>query len=260
MSASIIYPKKNAAAVSQSDLLDLIYPVGSIYMSANAVSPESFLGGTWTQLKDRFLLAAGDSYAAGKTGGAATHAHTTGAHTLTADEMPAHTHSGTTAGGGAHNHTATTSSAGGHNHDLSNHTHSGTTSWNGNHAHSVNALNANVRIDNNYLGWESQSKSGGGSDGTNAYNRRRIWAEVPAHNTNSAGGHNHTMTTGGPSNNYTSRNGDHTHSLTTSRNGDHTHTFGTSSTGGGKAHSHGDTGVASSMPPYLTVYCWQRTA
>lgn len=62
-----------------------IYPVGSIYMSVNATSPASLFGGTWEQLKDRFLLAAGDTYAAGSTGGEAT-------HTLTVDEMPQHGH------------------------------------------------------------------------------------------------------------------------------------------------------------------------
>lgn len=29
-------------------------------------------------------------------------------------------------------------------------------------------------------------------------------------------------------------------------------------TGGGGSHSHGDTGSASSMPPYLVVYMWKR--
>lgn len=49
-----------------------IYPVGSIYMSVNSTSPASLFGGTWEQLKDRFLLGAGDSYAIGSTGGEAT--------------------------------------------------------------------------------------------------------------------------------------------------------------------------------------------
>ena len=53
------------------------YPVGSIYMSVNSTSPASLFGGTWEQLKDRFLLGAGDSYAAGGTGGEATVALTT---------------------------------------------------------------------------------------------------------------------------------------------------------------------------------------
>lgn len=54
-------------------------------MSVNATNPAELFGGTWERLKDRFLLAAGDSYAAGSTGGEAT-------HTLPAAEMPSHTH------------------------------------------------------------------------------------------------------------------------------------------------------------------------
>ena len=48
------------------------YPVGSIYVSATPTSPASLFGGTWEQLKDRFLLGAGGGYAAGGTGGAET--------------------------------------------------------------------------------------------------------------------------------------------------------------------------------------------
>lgn len=48
------------------------YPVGSIYMSVNSTSPAQLFGGTWTQLKDRFLLGAGDSYSNGATGGQST--------------------------------------------------------------------------------------------------------------------------------------------------------------------------------------------
>lgn len=67
------------------NIIDLIYPVGSIYMSVNATSPQTLFGGSWTQLKDRFLLGAGTTYTAGATGGAAT-------HTLTVNEIPAHSH------------------------------------------------------------------------------------------------------------------------------------------------------------------------
>ena len=65
--------------------LDQVYPVGSIYLSTNNVSPASLFGGTWIQIQDRFLLAAGTSYTAGNTGGEAT-------HTLTESEVPSHTH------------------------------------------------------------------------------------------------------------------------------------------------------------------------
>lgn len=62
-----------------------IYPVGAIYMSVNSTSPASLFGGTWTQLKDRFLLGAGSTYSNGATGGAA-------AVTLTLSQIPSHTH------------------------------------------------------------------------------------------------------------------------------------------------------------------------
>lgn len=53
--------------------LQQCYPVGSIYISTVSTNPNTLFGfGTWTQIKDRFLLAAGSSYSAGSTGGAAT--------------------------------------------------------------------------------------------------------------------------------------------------------------------------------------------
>ena len=63
-----------------------LYPVGSLFLSTSPTSPASIFGGTWEQIKDRFLLAAGSTYSAGSTGGSAT-------HKLTVDEMPSHTHS-----------------------------------------------------------------------------------------------------------------------------------------------------------------------
>ena len=75
------------------NLMDIVYPVGSIYQSMNAISPASTVGGTWTQLKT-FLYGA---TASKQTGGEAT-------HTLTVNEMPSHNHSGSTGGAGGHNH------------------------------------------------------------------------------------------------------------------------------------------------------------
>lgn len=62
-------------ASEKAQLLLSVYPVGSIYMSVNAVSPAVLFGGTWEQLKDRFLLGAGGSYSAGAAGGSASHQH-----------------------------------------------------------------------------------------------------------------------------------------------------------------------------------------
>lgn len=127
-----------------SDLLSKIYPVGSIYMSMSATNPHDLFGvGTWARISQgRMLLGADDStYKAGATGGEAT-------HTLTAAEMPAHSHGISTSGDHSHyfygsdndngqftegdgldteanlhytkNECFTTSSAGAHTHTISN--------------------------------------------------------------------------------------------------------------------------------------------
>lgn len=57
------------------NLFDLIYPIGSIYMSINDTDPSILFGGTWKQIQDRFLLSAGNTYTAGSTGGKAEHKH-----------------------------------------------------------------------------------------------------------------------------------------------------------------------------------------
>lgn len=68
-------------------ILEAVYPVGSIYMSVNNVSPATLFGGTWEAIQGKFLLGANSStYKAGSTGGEA-------AHTLTESEMPNHKHS-----------------------------------------------------------------------------------------------------------------------------------------------------------------------
>ena len=36
--------------IGASDLLDLVYPVGSIYLSVNSTSPSTLFGGTWEQI------------------------------------------------------------------------------------------------------------------------------------------------------------------------------------------------------------------
>ena len=62
-----------------------VYPVGAFYFSASSDNPATLFGGTWAQIKDTFILAAGTKYKAGTTGGEAT-------HLLTAQEMPNHYH------------------------------------------------------------------------------------------------------------------------------------------------------------------------
>lgn len=74
-------------AVVNLEIVNFIYPVGSIYMSVNNINPATLFGGNWEQIQDTFLLAAGQNYIGGSTGGEAT-------HTLTVNEMPSHGHDG----------------------------------------------------------------------------------------------------------------------------------------------------------------------
>jgi len=64
------------------NLLDIIYPVGSIYISMSSASPTDVIGGTWSRIKDKFLYGTDNT----STGGENTHA-------LTVSEMPSHSHS-----------------------------------------------------------------------------------------------------------------------------------------------------------------------
>lgn len=77
-------------------LISAVYPVGAYYLSGSPTEPGSIIGGTWEQIKGKFLFASDDvltngvittagTYHAGLTGGEAT-------HTLTTEEMPAHAH------------------------------------------------------------------------------------------------------------------------------------------------------------------------
>ena len=160
--------QENALTLSQQQL-NLIYPIGSIYMNVNSTNPGTLFGGTWQRIQDRFLLASGSTYANGTTGGNATHIHTnpntgaysgntgnysgtsgtwsgnTGSTTLTANQIPSHTHSYTKAdfnaqgrgwklgdGGTVQVYTtgvgaSTTGATGGgqgHTHSIPSHTHS----------------------------------------------------------------------------------------------------------------------------------------
>lgn len=62
-------------------VLNIVYPVGSVYLSYENASPASFLGGTWEQITGYFLRAANDI----NTGGNDEIA-------LTIAQMPSHSH------------------------------------------------------------------------------------------------------------------------------------------------------------------------
>ena len=169
----------------QSIILNTVYPVGSLYTSFNSTNPANIIGGTWIQIQDCFLMAAGSSYTIGTSGGSATHTHTSAAHTHT------------TAG-----HTLT---------------------------------EAELPYIDGSMTWHGQEH------GTHVYN-------ISGHMTGSkiSGMYQTTgQTSGAYSYGYTGF-----------------------AFGGNQSHSHGNTGsttpgatgASSSLPPYKTIYMWQRTA
>ncbi|EAX83504.1 hypothetical protein TVAG_138770 [Trichomonas vaginalis G3] len=65
----------------KTEILQTVYPIGSIYTSMNSTKPEVVLGfGTWTQIVDRFLYCANSSKETG------------GSKTISGANLPAHSH------------------------------------------------------------------------------------------------------------------------------------------------------------------------
>lgn len=246
--------------VERSGLLDMVYPVGSIYLTMDRMNPGVLLGGTWTQILDRFLLASGyQNQDEGITGGSFS-------KTITAANLPSHSHtinhthdssftgttnidhthsvSGTTGSGGkAHTHSVsgtTGNNSVGHTHSVSGttgsggraHTHSipslsGTAASAGGHDHSVRYKGFALTATSS--GWFvlRRNQSGDSYDGTDSNAAMYDGAHTHSVSTNAS-------TTGGASA-YS-----HTHSFSAtsgSQSANHTHSFSVTS-GGASAYSH----------------------
>ena len=96
------------------NLLDIIYPVGSLYFSISDVSPADSVGGTWEQIKDTVLAASGDSYA----GSADKY---DGKKYILCQQMPFHTHEANIADVNAVNFTFSTNAISASGYKWSNH-------------------------------------------------------------------------------------------------------------------------------------------
>ena len=213
-----------AAAVTDAHIVDLIYPVGSIYLTVDTSSPATLFGGTWERIKDKFLLSAGDTYSNTNTGGSASHTHTTGSHTLTSSEsgMPGH----------GHGFTQPTVSGGGVTSGISGGGSTGGITG-GSHSHAIH-IRQDLKVNDG-----SGQRIGGASSYSSTLNAGEPIQnsthshDLPSHNHNLPA-HSHTVSGGSVSN-----------------------ASGQSATSG---HSHGDTGSSSNLPPYLVVNVWKRTA
>lgn len=107
------FPNLDAPVTATPATLNSPVPAGFIGMWSGAINaiPSGWLlcnGSNGTpDLRDRFIVGAGSTYAIGNTGGSAT-------VTLNESQMPSHTHviSATTGAAGAHTHTATVTDPG----------------------------------------------------------------------------------------------------------------------------------------------------
>lgn len=147
-----LLPVVNPSGIyTYKSVADIVYPIGSIYLSVNNINPGTIFGGTWVswgsgQVPVGVNTSVSQFATVEQTGGEIT-------HTLTTAEMPSHDHSisggaCTTGSGGSHNHTygvtvhpavgftlgangystvtgdnQNTSSNGNHSHSVPNHAH-----------------------------------------------------------------------------------------------------------------------------------------
>ena len=197
------------------------HPVGSLYWtSVNENPATTFGGGTWEQIKDKFILAAGDTYSQGATGGSAT-------VTLTTEQMPSHSH------------------------ETNSLTNSSGTAITTTGTQSANP---------NFYGTKVSASFGGvmGS-GQNGATISKLSVTAPFSYTNSINSADWicNWASGTGSNffnckfNYTpagSLSGNHYHNFE--------HKHGTTTAGG----LNGTTQAHDNMPPYIVQYCWKRTA
>lgn len=253
-------------------MMDKAHPVGEIFLSSlKGFNPNTrFPGQTWVRLSAaegrQLRICAANETDLGTTGGADS-------LTITAANLPAHTHtvSGTTDAGGAHTPAGSIGNSGAHTHSVSGstgaagkHTPAGSIASNGAHTHTVSGSTGNAggftpagSIASN--GAHTHTVSGSAASGG-------AHTHTISGTAASAGNHSHAQRAwqngGGGSGWYIDRNvynisgnvntqsytvdaGAHTHSVSGSAasGGAHTHTVsGTAASAG--AHSHTFTGTA----------------
>lgn len=232
------------------NILNTVYPIGSIYMSIESTSPASLFGGTWERITGKFLLSATDNgssgaeQAAGNTGGEA-------AHKLTSAEsgIPAHSH-----GLNSHTHTV-----GAHSHGLNGHTHS--------YDH-VNGNTNGTTISQDQMPSHTHRMTNG-DNGTSQSNDNYM----SQYSTNSDLTYSLRSTGTSPSrfqSGYRGGSGSHSHgigtySVNTGGNSGSTANSAAFNSGAATGNTANNTAANASsahnnMPPYLSVYMWKRVS
>ena len=174
------------------------WPVGSLFMTFNNTNPATLLGGgTWVQIKGRYLLAA-------DTGDPVDGVTTIGAHTKNVP-LVSHTHNFTTDASGIHSHLVSgwTGGAGAHSHTR------GTMNITGQFGVDDRGTYAGVSGAFYTSNWSDCGSEGSGSGYAIGFNAARSWTGA----TSVVGDHAHSFSVG------SSETGSHEHSGTTTSTG-----------------------------------------
>lgn len=170
-------------AKNVEDLIDLVYPVGAIYMSTVGTSPATLFGGTWVALDEgRVLIGANSTYKAGATGGEAT-------HTLTTAEMPSHSHTGSTGNGTTTDHIHGIGNNNGNN-------------WGTRPATAATGTTVSTTLDSQASYKRAWNGSGGENaltsvgTGSGAFKANELTSKSVAASSGSANSHSHTVSIG----------------------------------------------------------------
>ncbi|HAH17796.1 MAG TPA: hypothetical protein DCL29_02120 [Eubacterium sp.] len=236
------------------------FPIGYVYMSVTADDPSTlFPNTTWERIQDTFLLASGDTYSAGSTGGTAS-VNTGVGVSVTGGNItytPAGTNKGTAvtmnaielthSGGAVNNHTLTIDQIPSHNHGSK----SLTGAFNLHGASTAGLIDTGTGICSRGTTYNSYRSEFDLTVRSGAKSTAQVNIDATHTHSSNGGGkaHNHGFTQ--PSK----------HSFTPSTKSVTQPTFtGTQAT---LTHSH-TVSVTNqdldNMPPYLSVYMWKRTA
>ena len=234
--------------IQKDALLNYFYPVGSLYSSSKTTNPSLLFGGTWKQITDCFILAAGEigkdgAKKADVTGGSAT-------HKLTVDEMPIHSHSLSKDNAiltmNEHFHAIKA-----HTHTISPHTHNAGT------MKIVGEAKMMIHESQGYSGALSTTHNGSSDGNANSVRGTQGLLKLFADSTHGWSGYTSTnLDKNGASST------DDGKGLVTKSNTSALSTDSYKSTGfiSGKTDDKGGDTNFSIMPPYITKYVWERTA
>lgn len=233
------------SGVTMTEVLEKLYPVGSMILRYDAKDPNEYLGvGTWEKITDSAVISttSSDDYVGSVASAQGV--------TLTEANLPAHTHNITVEDAGSHTHTATVSEAGDHTHTATSasagaHTHTITVESAGEHTHTTATSynNNQTAAGTDY----TRVVANGSESASNVVSIGSAGEHTHTASSASAGAHTHTITNEDA--------GVHTHTVTNASAGSHTHTATASETGSGTSFT-----ISTSNLYRIRVIAWHRTA